>query len=386
MKIQRIPLKDIYHSIILWCLLIYGGGFWGVFQPWNRILLIVIFALLVSEPIKKKKISKKVFGGILICLSYVLLLYLIHRPLNPDFNSYASIALSITIIFLYNDRVGNRERFIKLFEYVMFFICAYSCIIFSLNLIFRFISPDPNELFKLWMGQNLKCGVRNSGPFWEPGIFQIYIIIALYFALFFFRNQNGKFPYWHVAVYIITLITTFSTTGYILIGGLLLWKYIIWSIHTTHTKMGLILLAPFVVFSGIAIILSSSVVSDKFEESNNSFIIRSYEAAETPFVIYDAGVFGKGVQTMARRTLMLQHNMGGEEGDTNSVGYSSTASMYGWLTLFLFMIRILYVCRRDFKEHGLLLYGIMLVTWTTGAIMLVPLYYFFFVGFRGEYV
>ena len=34
--------------------------------------------------------------------------------------------------------------------------------------------------------------------------------------------------------------------------------------------------------------------------------------------------------------------------------------------------------------YSSLLYGIMLITWTTGAVMFIPLYYFFFVGFNAN--
>src|SRR5690606_563550 len=52
---------------------------------------------------------------------------------------------------------------------------------------------------------------RSSSIFWEPGAFSIYICLALYFELFVIKNKSLK----RIIVLILSLITTFSTTGYI---------------------------------------------------------------------------------------------------------------------------------------------------------------------------
>jgi hypothetical protein len=59
--------------------------------------------------------------------------------------------------------------------------------------------------------------IRNSGPFWEPGVFMGFLMCALFFLYLTegtIKNKKGL-------VFIIAIITTFSTTGYIaLIVGL----------------------------------------------------------------------------------------------------------------------------------------------------------------------
>lgn len=52
---------------------------------------------------------------------------------------------------------------------------------------------------------------RNSGPFWEPGMFAVFLNIALFFNLIKFKKL---FSFKNI-VFIITIITTFSTTGYL---------------------------------------------------------------------------------------------------------------------------------------------------------------------------
>ena len=52
---------------------------------------------------------------------------------------------------------------------------------------------------------------RNSGPFWEPGAFAVYLIFALLFNVI---KKGNLFEKKNI-IFIIALITTFSTAGYI---------------------------------------------------------------------------------------------------------------------------------------------------------------------------
>ncbi len=59
-------------------------------------------------------------------------------------------------------------------------------------------------------------GGRNSGMFWEPGAFACYICLTFLFYLGHIRTLL-KLHKWKVIIILIALITTFSTTGYIVL-------------------------------------------------------------------------------------------------------------------------------------------------------------------------
>ena len=50
---------------------------------------------------------------------------------------------------------------------------------------------------------------RNYGPFWEPGVYQGYLIVALMLCLFYKKKQNP----WEILLYCVAILTTYSTTG-----------------------------------------------------------------------------------------------------------------------------------------------------------------------------
>lgn len=63
--------------------------------------------------------------------------------------------------------------------------------------------------------------LRNWGPFWEPGVFQIYLNIAI-IILLLEKKRNYK----KIILNIIAVITTFSTTGFIALVFIVLGFYL----------------------------------------------------------------------------------------------------------------------------------------------------------------
>lgn len=64
-----------------------------------------------------------------------------------------------------------------------------------------------------------ELSIRNCGPFYEPGLYVVYLILALTLGLF-----NKLFSFYSLSsiVLIFAIITTFSTTGYVALVVLLL--------------------------------------------------------------------------------------------------------------------------------------------------------------------
>lgn len=72
---------------------------------------------------------------------------------------------------------------------------------------------------------------RNAGMFWEPGAFQGFLNIALFFS---FYLQNHKYLFLKRLILVIAVITTFSTTGYISMAFL----FLLFLLKTKSLKTG----------------------------------------------------------------------------------------------------------------------------------------------------
>lgn len=112
------------------------------------------------------------------------------------------------------------KNFAKKFCNIIYFLSAISLILYFIYIIEPSLyKPFPTFVnitgvkaknlffFTVYGGAN----ARNQSIFWEPGAFQTYINLALLFELFYFKNITRK----RLIVYVVALITTYSTAGYI---------------------------------------------------------------------------------------------------------------------------------------------------------------------------
>lgn len=99
---------------------------------------------------------------------------------------------------------------------------------------------------------------RNSGPFWEPGAFAIFIIIALIFNLI---NEKTLWSKKNITLSI-TLLTTLSTTGFIAFFVLIMAYY-----FATGNIIKNIILLAILLPVGISLYFSLEFLSAKIEDN-----------------------------------------------------------------------------------------------------------------------
>lgn len=124
---------------------------------------------------------------------------------------------------LFFTKVMSFLKFIRIFEDIIFVIALYSIIIYTLAFLdigilskFPTIVNTNNYLFiNCWL-----CCIpismqfqipRLFGPFSEPGIFQIYLNLAILFHCI----RNKEISIVRILIFLVALVLTFSTTGYI---------------------------------------------------------------------------------------------------------------------------------------------------------------------------
>lgn len=124
------------------------------------------------------------------------------------------------------------ELFVILFKKYMFVLCVLSIFVFVIAnyydwaLAYFPVSENSSgvEFYNLYVGSVYKdiAETRNASIFREPGVFMIYILLAITFELFLAEKVSFKF----LSVMFITLFTTFSTAAFVvlffLVAGYLL--------------------------------------------------------------------------------------------------------------------------------------------------------------------
>jgi len=169
---------------------------------------------------------------------------------------------------------------------------------------------------------------RNSGPFWEPGAFSGFLIIALLF------NIIRKKYLWNKGnvVLILGLISTFSTTGLIALF------YVIISYYLIHQNIKRrIVLVPVLIVGVIYLFVSVDFIGDKIVRKL-SFTDQTYntrfKSAQTDLIDFAASpIVGLGRSEKTRFD---------EEQNTRKIhrnnGVTNLLAMYGLVTFILYFL------------------------------------------------
>ncbi|UOW67241.1 O-antigen ligase family protein [Paraclostridium bifermentans] len=207
------------NYIIVFALIYLTSSFVSLSIPGiiNMTMLITLGAFSCVYNIKDIKISYKSF--IILCILSInaLIVFLVYQD---SIYQYAILFISMISAYMISISIQYKE-FIKIYVKIMYILCIISLIAY-------FISLISLDLFSIFPIQENSAGTkvynmiftvlhisdyikRNFGLFWEPGAFQTFINLALFFEMFTAKVPNSKV----VTILIITIITTISTTGYI---------------------------------------------------------------------------------------------------------------------------------------------------------------------------
>ena len=160
-----------------------------------------------------------------IFFAYILLLS-VNFLMNgfPSFERIIGISLNLITALLISN-VLSEDEFFDSFRRVIFAICIASLVGFVIMYFFRRVST----IFPALVNSNGRIGryavltilsdfasstsglQRVQGIFWEPGAFQTMIVFAVVFEIFKTKTLTWK----RMAIYAITMLLTFSTTGYV---------------------------------------------------------------------------------------------------------------------------------------------------------------------------
>lgn len=200
----------------------------------------------------------------LIFLTILILIPCLHLFIDYEFNIKLLFATLITIAGVYSVSVVTAKHFINCYLHIIFVISIVSlffwliCFVPSIkeylyyNVATNFPSLNKEiantengginfiiyNFQSLWIDEIIGIS-RNCGPFWEPGMFAVYLVSSLYLYNFGF---NGKIKYFNI-ITILALVSTLSTGG--IIAGLFVG--IVYFFSPKVSKLKKILFSPILV-------------------------------------------------------------------------------------------------------------------------------------------
>jgi hypothetical protein len=278
-KSDRLRLRNIFPVITL--IFIAGGAtvFARSFQTWEQPLALTIPFLLSIWLLVKYKIgvSKKFILLILLFLVYFILLTFKYDEIHYKFLVIYPLSFFIAYSFVSSlkaDFFTIYERLLKLLCLIALFFWVLQVIIpeqlTSILSSLTILKPY-NEIIQahILVYSILNEGIesflpRNSGFAWEPGAFAVFINLAIFANLI--RNSFKIRKNINLLIFVLTLLSTQSTTGYSIF--LLLAAFYFINIKGISLK---ILLIP-IVLIGVVYIFSLPFMYEKITGLGNEKI------------------------------------------------------------------------------------------------------------------
>lgn len=222
-------MKNFFYTILIFYIILNISG---ASIAYNRDVFFIVSAIYVglSIFIYKTKFDKKFM---LLVIVWFLINIFSFTYFNISLPFFRIIINSVNLLFLPYVIIKNiQDEFWKKFESIIFKLTVISLFLFVLNVIFsdffnglhpffkRFTTEGYLENKNYWsafiytnsLEDSFMKLFRNSGFMWEPGAFAMMLIWGLCFH--WLTSDKMKFDN-RAIIYIIAILTTFSTAGYI---------------------------------------------------------------------------------------------------------------------------------------------------------------------------
>ena len=348
-----LPQYSIINRILIFFLIVFSSGASSLSV--NDTALIIFFAVTLVLFLLTAK-SKKDLTGMLYVLFFIAAAACYYRFANGRMDSTTWLGFSIKILCAYMIVKMNRDEFTENMVHVIYFIAAASLIGFALQSIFPAQVFEYNNFFGMESRNNsnslifdfsyLHAG-RNCGCMWEPGAFAVLLVMGLWLALLHEEELSKKY----LVVLVIALLTTFSTSGYIAFGVILVYRFLLRNISV---KKGIyaVLFIPLLVYSFINSELLGNKIVEQLsginEELNKAYENPDYQVSVTRFasLAVDYPVFiqrpmlgyGVDVNTVNAKTLYKEYG----ENVVRSSGIFILLVQFGIIGLVFYFSRLYY--------------------------------------------
>lgn len=345
-----------------------------------------IFALaalnIVLQFILLRRIAFKIAKRIQAAILFVLLYLFYSIIIVPSFDDAQYIVFRfhdiITALLILNYVIMRRPNFEQTLAAVLFFFIVHGFLNWVLiNTAFGLFSGDSSigktKYFLFFYGMPEQyLGIRRSqGFFWEPGVYQLYLNIALHFFLFYQKRLKWA------ALAFVGVILTLSTTGTV-IAGIQLAYYLLFN-NQRGTLGKILIITMFLPLMLSYYNLVSTVVTDKLSgDRSGSFIARSYDT-QTGIGVALANPLGIGFspaayQAFARaNTFGIDAGLNKDRGQTNGILILVYSTGLFWAPIILFFM----FKQRIFPSHRVLLFFVLVGSLTTEPLFYSPFIFLF---------
>lgn len=285
MNLRKLQIVWAYLIIFIMCML--TGGDWCAINSKFQLITNAVLLLLSVVPLIKMFCSIRYVKLNYFIIPSIVLIFLIINTYQISYFITFIIKFYCVLASIYYFKNKNID-YINVLMNLIYFLAITSLLFYLCIVVLKIDIPyqsylmngveHRNYFFLFFSNQYINIGnikiIRNNSIFWEPGMFQIYINIALFYELFF----KNKFRINRVIIFIVTLMTTTSTTGIIVLIIIILLKII--HCNSENKFLNIIKIFPI-----ITLLLTTVIYIVKIINYKKTTAIMSYSARSNDFFI-----------------------------------------------------------------------------------------------------
>ncbi len=187
------------------------------FNYLDACFMVFLFFVILTE---RRRLNSGQIVALCFIVAGILFAQLIHN--DPAYNTNISLILNLCLTFLVANIV-DFDDFKKHFIRIIIVLASLSLALFLLQPLLYgdyskapiIVIQDTAHYYNLWVWvSRLEQPARNSGVFWEPGAYQVFLNLALLFVMLD-KTLKRQYQILLAIILTITIFTTYSTTGYI---------------------------------------------------------------------------------------------------------------------------------------------------------------------------
>ena len=341
------------HLLVLMSILASGSLY---YTTSSDLFLLLYFSICMGTFILLKRftLSKYYFHYALISIGFLLMHPLLLGNFNIS-NIYLGYSIRIACFLIVVSILGHK-KFSLTYLRIMLFVCFFNLILYIIDVyLFQFSKSLPSflpdleawdgHIFKNYIFYFVRIGldgnsvphssfIRNIGFFWEGGAYQYFLNIALILSLYVKKNPIFSFPNW---ILVISIITTFSTTGYLIMTVVLA------SIVMGKSSKRMFFVKILIIIPLLLTVMFSPVIFNKLFDTDSREYVGSTQRRVLDTVI-DYNVFrdnpllGIGLENLEGWKSYSTQLSGGSSSSNSLTNYLSKIGLLGFLiTLYPFM-------------------------------------------------
>ena len=395
-------LQKYLEQFSVFLLLLSGGGIpFLMYRKELFVVVLILFAFIFFNRLVTYKELRSLIFTIVVISLFLFVNYIFAITEQSGQKVLANLTIMISAIFVvYCFKSTHKKKFIDYMYLSLIVVLLHSIINFTLfpvisnslslinnshyecstflNLFFYIPEKYSFDLF----GFNM---VRNQGIFWEPGVLQIFLNLLLFIALFV-----KKFKFWIVSFTTLAILSTFSTTGLIV----MMLQFLYYSITIVKKNVFLIPLFAFFIL-GLYSITSINITDKVLGEGSTSFQVRFFDLFQPILIAADYPLTGIGLddQQYIEVRSRVDYNFWIESISFDSIEKGATNSIMFFLATAgfpatIFLLWMIY--RQTIIEKKKRLFFILIVfSLMTEPLLLKPFFFIFvisgFVNFLNKF-